>query len=225
MPFFLPPHWFYDIDNILDTVSVLILLLVAFFGASYYRLSKRKSYLLLTASFSILALSFIIKVAYNFIIYHHLLAPTSLVEAQELLQSLPTIIVFAVFFHRFFQLLGLFLLYLLHQKLPKSSIFLFLYFIGILTYFSRSAYYLFHITTLFFLFFITLVYFTQWKLNKRSTTKLLTMGFATMGFAHVLFMFHQVTNIFYVAAEIVQVVGYLILLITFIMVLRHGQTK
>ncbi len=225
MPFFLPPQWFYDIDNILDSVSVLVLLLIAFFSMSYYRISKRKNYLLLTASFSILALSFAIKVAYNFIIYHNLLSPLSLLEAHEFLESLPTFIVLAVFLHRFLHLVGLFLLYLLHQKVPKSSMFLLIYFAAVLTYFSRSAYYLFHLTTLFLLLFITWTYVGQWRLNKRSTTLLLTIGFATMALSQVLFMFYQITNLFYVAAEIIQVVAYLVLLITFILVLRHGKTK
>jgi Na+/proline symporter len=90
-------------------------------------------------------------------------------------------------------------------------------------YFSEDSYYIFHITTLLFLIFITARYYKNYRENKNPSAKLLATSFSIITISQLVFCFIRLNPLLYVTAELVQLIGYIILLITFIKVLKDGK--
>ena len=228
--FVFTPQWFYGKDIIIDIVSIFVLSLIAFFSIKYYRIErKNKNYLYLAVSFLLIAFSFVFKILTNFTIYYHVLETKTVglytiiyhtVAVSDLLFFLGYLL------YRLLILIGLYILYSIYQKnQPKSNIFLIVFFILISTYFSQSMYYIFHLTSLVFLSLITMQFYNNHMKNKQLTAKLLTSSFAIIAASQIFFMFAGIKEVLYVIAEIVQLFGYLVLLMTFIKVLRNAKKK
>jgi hypothetical protein len=93
----------------------------------------------------------------------------------------------------------------------------------VLTYFSDNAFQVFHFTSFVLL---ALICWELWKgINKRKTVNgtLLLWSFGIIALSQLLFIFLLYNEMAYVGGEIVQLVGYLLLLVTFVRVLRHAK--
>jgi hypothetical protein len=99
------------------------------------------------------------------------------------------------------------------------------YLLIVSTYFTNSAYFMFHITALILLSFISYTFYRNCRKNKQKTSMLLFFGFLVITVSHLMSTFVIINPWIYVAAEITQLAGYLMLLIMFIMVLRHAKKK
>lgn len=223
------PRWFYGEDIAIDLISALVSFLIAFFCVKYYRINKNKNYLWLVTSFIVLGLSFLFKLATNFSLYHLVYTTKQIGDFTLTYQSLitsNTIFNYGFLFYRVFTLIGLFILYEIYQKEhSKSNIFLIISLILIATYFGISAYYIFHLISLILLILISLQYCKNYYKSRNITTKLLACSFVIITLSQFFFIFTKVNPMFYVTAEIIQFVGYVILLITFILVLKYGKKK
>ena len=224
------PQWFYGKDILIDAVSIIVLGLIASFSVRYYKLErKNKNYLYLSVSFLLIAFSFIFKIIANFTIYYHVFETKTIGLYTITYQTVTAsgILFFAGYLiYRLLSVLGLYLLYSIYQKnQPKSNIFLIVFFILISTYSSQSAYYIFHLTSFVFLSLLTIQYYSNYKKNKQLTSKLLANSFAVIAASQIFFMFAGFNTNLYVVAEIIQLVGYLILLETFIKVQRNAKKK
>ena len=94
-----------------------------------------------------------------------------------------------------------------------------------MTYFSHSAYYMFHLTSLVLLLLITMEYYSNHFKNKIITSRLVTYSFSIITLSQIVFIFVNLNPLIYVIAECVQLIGYAILLLAFIMVLKYGKKK
>ena len=224
------PQWFYGKDLAIDVVSAFVLLLIAFFSLRYYRIEKKnKNYLYLAVSFLLIAVSFFFKILTNFTIYYKIFETKYFGLFTLTYQSVKTndiLFILGYLVYRLLFLLGLYILYSIYQKnQPKSNIFLIAFFILISTYFSQSAYYIFHLTALVLLSLITMQYYANYKKNGQFTAKLLTGSFAIIGMSQIFFIFVIFNQVIYVIAELIQLLGYLFLLTTFFKVLRNVKKK
>ena len=95
----------------------------------------------------------------------------------------------------------------------------------IITHLSHMRHLFYYMAVLVLLTAITLRYYFSFKKNKQKTTRMLTYCFAVLASSQVLFFFMFRHSVFYVAGEIVQLIGFILLLITFIMVLKYGKRK
>lgn len=223
------PKWFYGKDIIIDIISIFVLSLIAFYSIKYYRLNKKeKNYLVLAISFISLAVSFLFKILTNFTIYYHI------IETKEVgfvtftfnaVQSSNLLFFIGFLMYRLLTLLGLFGLYSIYEKQSKPNVLLLIYFVIISTYYIDFAYYIFHLTSLILLVLILLQYFKNYKKNKNRTTKLLFYSFSVIAISQVFFIFVGLNLYLYVISEILQLLGYIGLLLTFILVLKHGKKK
>ncbi|RMF54442.1 hypothetical protein D6745_05290 [Candidatus Woesearchaeota archaeon] len=223
------PRWFYGKDIAIDLISIFVLSLIAFFSIKYYRLNrKNKKYIFLASSFIMMALSFMFKIITNFTIYYHVLETKQIgfVRLTYFSTQPSNILFFAGFLgYRILMLLGLYMLCSIYIKQSKANIILTAYLILALSYFSRSAYYIFHLTALILLVIITSKYLENYKKTKHSTNKWLFYSFATITASNIIFIFVKISAVLYVIAEIVQLIGYVGLLITFTKVLKDGKKK
>jgi hypothetical protein len=222
------PVWFYGKDIVIDIVSIVVLFLIAFFSFRYYRLdTKKKNYIYLALSFLMIGISFIFKILTNFTIYYKVLETRHFglfTFTYETLKQSDTLFFIGFLLYRLLMLFGLYVLYTIYYKQSKSNMLLVFYLIIISTYFSQSAYYIFHITSFIFLVLLSLHLLTDFK-KKPATAKLLASSFIIITISNLFFVFVNLNLLFYVISEIIQLIGYILLLITFIMVLTHGKKK
>ncbi len=224
------PKWFYGKDIVIDIVAIIVLLLIAFFSFKYYWLDKKKgNYLLLSSSFFLIALSFVSKIITNFTIYYDVLEQKNiglLTLTYPVTKYTNALFFFGFLMYRVFTLIGLYLLYSVYfKRQPKTNMMIISYLIVVLMVFTQKAYYIFHFTALMLLVILTYQYFVHYKMNKLLTTRVLAYSFLIIAVSQILFIFVKANELFYVAAEILQLLGYILLLVTFIMVLKHGKKK
>lgn len=223
------PQWFYGKDIIIDIVSIFVLFLIGFFAIKCYRMNKKnKNYLLLAISFFTLAASFIFKILTNFTIYYKIIEIKNIgvvTLTYQTIKSTNTLFFIGFMLYRILTLIGLYILYSIYTKQTKSNMFLIIFLIIISTYFSQSAYYIFHLTSLILLILITMQYWDIYKKNKLIPSKMLVFSFAIIAISQIIFMFVHLNQLLYVISEIVQLIGYISLLIAFILVLKHGKKR
>ncbi len=222
------PQWFYDKDIVIDLVGFLVVLLIAFFSFRYYRINRRNSsYLYLSVSFAFLALSFLAKILTNFTIYHNIIQTAQIggiVLTYTQVQSSNVLFVLGFFLYRLLTLLGIYLLYIIYQRRqPVAVVLLVMYLLLISTIFSRSAYYVFHITAFVLLGMVVFELFARYRSTRNALTRWLASSFVVIALSQLLFIFMDVDDSFYVLAEVVQLIGYAALLVTFLRVLRLGK--
>ena len=222
------PKWFWGKDIFVDSIAAFVLILIAIFVTRYYRVKKSRNYLYFAISFYLIALSFLSKILINFTIYYQVLHTQvigSIQYTQIILKSSEILAMSGLFFYRLLTLAGLFMLYSIYEKQSKANILLMAYFIIISVLFSKEGYYIFYILSFIFLGIISNRYYQNYRKNKKKETGMLAASFAIITLSQVLFVFVNFTRHLYVAGEIMQLIGYATLLITFITVLRHGRKK
>ena len=222
------PKWFWGKDIFIDSIALLVLLSIAIFATKHYRIKKSKNYLYLALSLYLIALSFFSKILINFTIYYQVLH-TQVIGSIEytpvILKSSEILAVSGLFFYRLFTLLGLFMLYSIYEKQSKANIILMVYFIIISIFFSKEEYYIFYLTCFIFLGVISNRYYRNYKKNRENTSGMLAASFSVIALSQIFFMFVNFTKHFYVVGEVIQLLGYILLLVTFILVLKHGREK
>ena len=222
------PRWFYGKDIAIDVVSILVLALIALFSLRCAKLDRQnKNYLWLAASFGLLALSFVFKILMNFTLYFYE-QETAMVGKITVVYNVlePTTTLFLIGFivYHLLGLLGLYALFSIYHKQSRSTVILVLYLLATIVFFSHVTHYLFHLTSLILLALLAFHYAQYAKKSKTLTTKMLTASFLIIGLSQPFFVFMGVRPDLYVIAECIQLVGYLLLLFTFLKVL-YGKKK
>ena len=224
------PRWFYGKDILIDVVSIIVLLLIGYCSFRFYRFNKpKKEHFLFSLSFFLLALAFVFKILTNFTLYTHVWKTLQFGLFNLTYQTIyysDTLLIVGTLISRLLVLLGLYTLYLVYYKEQlKSAIFFMIYFILITTYFSNNAYYLFHFTNFLFLTFIIYKYVQNYHCTQDIPAKFILYSFCLIALSQIGFMFVDLSSLWYVAAELIQLSAYLLLLISFMMVLRYGKKK
>ena len=222
------PDWFLGKDVLIEGFSFLILLAFFILCWRYYKLSKKKSFVYLGVGFLLIALAQLATILTKLILYY------DTTFTQQIGQMIVTYRVFNsvdIFYHigffleRLLTLLGLFIIYWLPLKRKYSgAILLVLYFIIISALVSQSMYFIFHITTFILLVLIISNYYKVYKENKNTNTELLILAFSILAFGHLVYILSDHPN-FFVVANIIELVSYIILLVLIIRILRfHNKT-
>jgi MFS family permease len=222
------PNWFYGKDIAIDVVSIIVLALIGFFSIKYYNIKKNKNYLYLALSFFLISLSFLFKIIMNFKIYYHEIETQKigfLTITYNTIEVVDNTFIIGFLIYRILTIIGFYILYSLYQEQPKLTHILILYLIIVLTYFSQSAYYIFHLTLAILLTLIAIAYSKKYLDKKNITTKIFVVSIALIGLSQIFFMLVYFSTQLYVIAEFTQLAGYLGVLTTFIMVLKHGRKK
>jgi len=228
--FVFTPKWFYGKDIIIDIVSIIVLSWISYFGIKFYQMDKRKrNYLFLSISFGFLAVSFLFKILTNFTVYYPAVVTNNLgfiVYTYKALKPSNLLYFGGFIVYRLLTLIGLYLLYsIYHSKQTISTRIIIIYLIFVSTVFTQSAYYISHITAFILLGMITYQYYRNYIDSRHRPVLLLTASFLIMAVSQIISLFIKSSKLFYVAAEFIQLLGYILLLITFVWVLKHGQTK
>lgn len=223
------PDWFYGVDILIDAISMVVLLLIAYYSLRYYVVSNKKiNYLLLTLSFVLLSIAFLSKIFMNLAIYFPFIEFEELNElfyTYNLITTATPLFLTGFLIYRILTLVGLYLLFAVYYKQDKMSMGLTIYLLLMLSYFSGFEYYIFHITTFILLSLITIKYYINYKTYNDTKNKFILTSFFVISLSQAIFIFIDFNAISYIVAELIQLVGYSLLSITFGMVLFDAKKK
>lgn len=228
------PVWFHGYDIIFEILAVLATFFIGIYSYKLYRFSKNYRHQFLALSFWALSLSFLAKIATNFVLYYQRTVKATMGETlvkYNLLEKSDIFFQAGYDIHRFLMFMGLLGIYWLVSKSKDSDhkwIMMFLLFI--ITIFSFGMYFVFHITAALLLLFITKEYYKLcFRKSKKAVSKhahLNFVAFVTLLISQIIFIFVWLDLTLYVVAEIMQLIGFIIFLINIIMlVFGYGKKK
>jgi hypothetical protein len=216
-------------DLWIDIFSAFILAIIASFAFRYYKLGKKKNYLYLSSSFMLISAAFLFKALTNFTIYY--IKPMQanfgfVTLTYHTLQTSSILFFVGFLLYRLLSLLGFYVLYSIYEKNQSlSNVIMIIYFIVISTYFSDYQYHIYHLTSLMMISFIAWRFHVNYRENRNDATKLLSYSFAFLGASQIFSLFFKYGYFVYVLSETIQMAGFMILLLTFIKVLRDAKKK
>jgi len=228
MRFVFTPDWFLNADVLIDPLSFIVLFVFFILCLRTYKLNKKKNFLYLSAGFFLIAIAQLAVILTKLILYYDTAltqAVGQVILSYNIVSSVDIFYFIGFFMHRLLTLSGLYMIYRLPviKKTSKElflALFLALYFIVISALFSSKIYHFFYITSLVLLFLIIKNYYFVYKKNNSINTKMLILAFSVLALSQAIFIFSN-AGIFYVAARIIEVASYLILLFLIIRILKH----
>ena len=175
-------------------------------------------------------MSFLFKLLTNVTVYYNSLKDiyqdAAIVTTLEVIRSFNILSILAFSAFVLLHVLGLYFLYNIYNKNHSlSQVFLIVYFILLSTYLSNFDYYIFHLTSLFFLGILSLIYFKNYRESGHKNTKLLCYSFFMLALSQIFFIFLALNKYFYVIAEILQLIGYYMMLLVWIGFRKYGKKK
>lgn len=228
------PTWFEGIDIYFDILGVIVTFLLGIYSYKFYKFSNNYRYKFFGLSFICFSGSFLAKIATNIVIYNHVVVRETLSNAvmtQNLIQQSNFFFHLGFDIHRFLMLLGLIGIYWLVSKgKQKEHLWIMVFMALIISVFSFSSYFIFHLTAAFLLLFIVKHYHcicTKKSVKKKNMIAHMNFGaFLALFISQIVFIFVWLFKPLYAIAETIQFLGFLLLFINLsLLVFGHGKKK
>jgi|TARA_Y100000031_G_scaffold151058_1_gene191534 hypothetical protein len=225
------PKWFYGFDSIIESIAVIISVLLVYYSYRCFKLTREKKYLYFSTAFFSLTLGFIAKIVGVLTIYNPGITRTAIGSSvhQTFTNLTPyNINAIALVIHYFFMLLGFMILFLIISKLTWKNqrvIVLLVYFVFLATWISIIHYQLFYLTSFVLLLLITYSYYQNYNEIKSEKARFVLIAFSVLLISQALFIFIIYSRTIYVLAELVQLLGFMYLLIPFILIFKKKPRK
>ncbi len=225
------PKWFYGFDSIIEFIAIIVSVLLVYYSYKCFKLTKEKKYLYFSTAFLSLTAAFIAKITGTLAIYKPAIARTTLGSAihQTFAGLTPySINAIAWVIHFFFMLMGFMILFLIISKLTWKNqrvIALLAYFVLIATWISVIHYQLFYATTAVLLFLIAYSYRQNYREIRDEKARFVTFAFGILLVSQGFFIFAIYSSTVYVLAELIQLLGFVYLLIPFVLVFKRKPKR
>lgn len=222
--FVFSPSWFSGIDSLFELVTVIVTMLIAIYAHKIYKLTQEKKYRFFSYSFLLISISYIIKILMDVSVYY----PTTkivkigiLTVVTHTFERLDAFYSIGYFVLRFLLLLGLLGIFLVLEKREDwKSAFLLIYLAFVSALFGNYLYHVFHITTSLFLLLIFVYYHNNYMNYKSKNSFFVASSFFLIFVSQLIFIALSLHPVLYVVGESIQLLGYLLLLFTFISILK-----
>ena len=215
------PAWFLNADIIIEVISIVIALLIGIYSHRAYKFTEQRKYFFFATAFYLIAFSLLIKTAASWLSCSQFkqVVMESITVIQYNLSRVQLIYALGSFFHRFFMLSGLIILTILCLKIrTKKVMLLLIFFTFISTWFSRETYFIFHIIAAFLLLYISLYFYANYYRKRTKNAFLVAIAFAMMFISQMIFVFVLIDPKIYPIGSIIQVIGFLFLLMTYLLI-------
>src|SRR3989338_6456908 len=225
------PEWFYGFDSIIELIAIIVSILLVYYSYKCFKLTKENKYLYFSTAFLSITLAFTAKIIGTLAIYKPTITRTSIGSTiHEVFTDLTpySINAIALIIHFFFMLLGFMILFLIISKLSwknKKVIVLLAYFVLIATWISIIHYQLFYATTFALLLLITYSYYQNYKEIKDEKARFVAIAFGILLVSQGFFIFAIYSSTMYVLAELIQLLGFVYLLIPFILIFKRKPKR
>jgi len=219
---------YYGLDSIIEVLMILVSFVISYYSNRVYKLVKEKNYRLFSFAFLAIGISFIFKILSNLTILHRVnvqVANFVFVVFHEF-EFMETVNFISLILYKSFHLIGFLILFLLVTKTEKKEkIFLFFY-LGLITIlFSVYFDFVFHLTLIFILASLTFHFFENYTQKRNLNTFLVFIAFSLILTGHFFFIIESINPLFYLAAEIITLIGFLSLLINQIKLKNEKTNK
>jgi len=222
--FVFSPSWFFGIDSLFELVTVVVAMLVALYAHKVYKLTKEKRYRFFSYAFLLISVSYIIKILMDVSVYY----PTTQIfkigiftVITHTFARLDAFYAVGYFVLRFLLLLGLLGIFLvLERKEDRKYAFLLIYLAFVSALFGNYLYHIFHITTSLLLLLIFVYFYNNYMNYKSRNSFFVASSFFLIFVSQLIFIALSLHPVLYVVAESVQLLGYLLLLFTFVSILK-----
>ncbi len=225
------PEWFYGIDSIIESIAVIVCILLVYYSYKCFKLTKENKYLYFSTAFLSLTFAFIAKIIGTLAIYKPTITRSALgITIHKTFTTMTPYSINAMAFsvHIFFALLGFMMLFLIVSKLTwkhQRVIALLLYFVFMATWISVIHYQLFYATSFILLLLITYSYYKNYIEIRSEKARFVTIAFSILLISQAFFIFVIYSRTIYVLAELIQLLGFIYLLIPFILIFRKKPKK
>ena len=225
------PEWFHGFDSIIELIAIIVSVLLVYYSYRCFKFTKENKYLYFSIAFFSLTIAFIAKIIATLAIYKPAIARTAL--GSSIQQTFTGLTLFKInalslIAYTFFTLLGFMILFLIISKLTWKNqrvIALLVYFVFLATWISIIHYQLFHFTAFTLLLLITYSYYQNYKEIKSEKARFVTIAFGILMISQALFIFVIYSRTIYVLAELIQLLGFVYLLIPFILIFKKKPKK
>jgi hypothetical protein len=220
------PKWFYGLDSIIELIAVIVSVLLVYYSYKCFQLTKENKYVYFSTAFLSLTFAFIAKITGTLAIYKPTITRSALGSTiHQTFSSLTPSYINALLFvaYIFFMLLGFMILFLIISKLRWKNqrvIVLFAYFVFLATWISVIHYQLFYLTSFVLLLLITNSYYQNYREIKSEKAGFVVVAFGILLVSQAFFVFAIYSGIIYVLAELIQLLGFVYLLIPFILIFK-----
>lgn len=224
----LTPDWFLGFDVLIEIFSFIVLAIFCALSIQNYRLNKgKKSFLFMGIGFGLIALAQLATIFTKTVLYYDFGITQQIGQAiisNNIVSSVDIFYYIGFFFYRFLTLVGLYIIYRLHNKRTYlGDTILFGYFILVSALLSTEIYYFFHLTAIAVLLLITRNYYSIYKENNFSNTRILLIAFSILALSQILFIFSS--GALQATANIVELISYTLLLFLAIKIKKDGKKK
>ena len=212
------PTWFWGYDIIFSVVSILTTLLIMFLSFKAYKMTKDSKYKFFSLAFLFISLAHLAFSFFNAVIIFHLSN-----RLYNILQSFDI----GFFIYLFLTLLAYIILIIIVYKIDDNRIIALLLSLTLLfVLFANQHILKFHIISLVLLAFLALQFYSNFKEKANKNAKLVFISFYLLLTSEVFFLVNLYTNEYlYVVAQLIQLIGYLVLFYMFMRVLTYGNEK
>ena len=220
------PEWFYGFDSVIESIAIIVSVLLVYYSHKCFKLTKENKYLYFSTAFLSLTFAFIAKIIGTLTIYKPTITRSALgISIHQTFTSVTPSGINALAFivYIFFILVGFMILFLIISRLTWKNqrvIALLVYFVFLATWISIVHYQLFYVTSFVLLLLITYSYYRNYREIKSEKAKFVLIAFSIILVSQAFFVFSIYSGIIYVLAELVQLLGFVYLLIPFILIFK-----
>ncbi|MBN2042468.1 MAG: hypothetical protein JW754_01545 [Candidatus Aenigmarchaeota archaeon] len=211
------PIWFMGIDSIFEILSAIIAIFVGFYAFKIYRSTRKKDFFYLFIAFAMLFFAFIVRSFTDLAAYSLFLESipiiTKIVQVQYVYYT-------GIYTYQLLTLLGYLTLAILALKIRgRRVISLLVMFVIISSVMSLVSYSAFHMIAAVMLSYVVLHFYENCSRKFCKNSLLVFVSFLLIFLSQVIFIFIFHTW-FYVLGQVLQFLGYFLLLANLILVYR-----
>jgi len=222
---------FYGIDSLIELLIIIVSAIIALYSHKIYKIVKEQNYRFFSWAFLFIAISFIFKIFSNFTVYQRIRIEGVNFVYTVLSQPnyIPILDFISFTIYKIFYIIGFLILFLLLTKTDKKqNIFLYAYLSIVVILFSIYLNFVFHITLILILIFLTYHFYENHKAHRTTNTKLVLIAFSIILLSHLFMIFSDMDPLDYMIAEGLMLIGFMSLLINQIKIklaFKNGKKK
>lgn len=224
LQFITSPEWFLINDAIFELISFVVVLLIALYSFKIYKFTESIRYKYFAISFAIIGIASIIKIITDMILHQHFFGSTNIfTPIITLVASQNIFFILSLIAFRYFFLLGLLGIYLVQNEISRKEISL----IVLLSFLmlpvavvTQYWFFVFHITAGLMLLLITIKTYTRAIEIKKKSAFITALAFFILLTSQIIFSLSHLHNTIYVIAESIHLIGFIVLLINYINLVR-----
>ncbi len=218
---FIVPSWFNGFDILLQLCFGIFALILAAYAFKIYRLSDQEQLKLFSIAFFSIAISYLIQVAVNSIIFYGF---DDVVISMINLNRLFLLQLFGLYLHALFFSIGVIFLTYMTLKIKNYrvlSLLIILTLVSVL--FSVNKLFLFYALCTVLLFYTVIYYLMHYVHQKKTGTLFVLFGMFFLFMSSLTFMLALNTGVSYVWGHVFELIAYVLLFVNLFMVLKNGK--